>query len=206
MVAVVPMIRGAADTGFSFEEIAQSLLTRNSSNLLVFTNVTQWVPEQEGYWYGESYVDAALNLIPGLPIGETLSMWFKRMYEYQGRSGFAFSMDAEAYVNFGWIGPALVFAGWGAVLGYLYRQSRVRPGVNTIFIWVLALTSSLFAIRAFSLPLLKMVVYGALGSRLVWFIALAFDQARRQRMPPPRRPLTPPPEAEDDPEDDSETS
>jgi oligosaccharide repeat unit polymerase len=203
LVAVVPLIRAASSSNFGFETVAQSLLTRNSSNLLVFTNVTQWVPDEQPYFYGESYLDSVLNLIPGYPIGETLMSWFKRNYEYQGRSGFAFSMDAEAYVNFGWIGPAIVFLVWGAILGHLYRRSKVRTGVNTVFLWVLTLTSSIFAIRAFSLPLIKIAVYGAIGSRLLWFVAQAADQVRRRQIPATRytRPVNSPkgPRNPDDP-------
>jgi oligosaccharide repeat unit polymerase len=110
----------------------------------VIANVLKWVPAEDSYRYGQSYLLAFYNAIPniGLNIGESgrlkahdkglvdkeeISLmnpgdWYtyktsKYMFSIGGGSGF--STIAEAYLNFGLPGVILYFLLLGFLLGRL---------------------------------------------------------------------------------------
>ena len=67
------------------------------------------IPESFGFHYGESYFFALLALIPNLLGGTHISVkyaglpqWLKTTLEMSYGPGY--SMPAEAYYNFGWVG------------------------------------------------------------------------------------------------------
>ncbi len=157
--------------GGSTGDVVEALLTKSSSNLFVLSKISVWVPEREPLRYGATYVDAVLSFTPGAP-SRGLSDWFKDRYARGSTSGYGFAMDAEAYLNFGWIGPALVFALWGAGLGVLYQRTRRATATwFSHFLWILMLTYSAFAIRADSRALLKILVYGIVSGAAVALVA-----------------------------------
>lgn len=175
-------------------DIAESLLTKSSSNLFVFSKIITWVPEEQPYRWGSTYGDSLLSFFPGASeeSKRSLSDWFKSVYAPGSGSGYGFAMDAEAYLNFGWIGPPLVFFLWGALLGWLYARAR-RPGAGwfNAFLWVLTTSYSIFAVRADSRMLFKMLGYGLIGGGLVLVTSTLLAGsarralARRQQMTKP---------------------
>ena len=187
-IAIVRAGQTSADRAKLMEDqdisdIAESLLTRSSSNLFVFSKILVWVPDEEPYRWGSTYADSVLSFFPGASDERkrALSDWFKSRYAPGSSSAYGFAMDAEAFMNFGWVGPPLVFFFWGALLGWLYARAR-RPGAGwfNAFLWVLTTSYSIFAVRADSRMLFKMVGYGLVGGSLVLMIsALLAGSARR---------------------------
>lgn len=184
-VAAVPVLRlgdirgaegEAVPMGRRLALLAGSLLTQTSSNFYVYSNVIDWVPAWSEHRHGMTYVEALASFLPESIGGEKRSLagWFKDRYAPRSTVGYGFAMDAEAYLNFGWAGPPLVFLVWGLVLGLIYRRAgRSDAGSLHAFIWILALSSSLYAVRMESRVLLKLVVLGGLGGvGLHWLAGL----------------------------------
>lgn len=186
-MAVVPLARrGGLSASFDIhqqlgeayratpDDIVASLKTTPATNLHVFTNVASWIPQIEAHRYGATYLQTLISFLP-IRGKLDLGMWFKNKYAPGGTSGYGFAMDAEAYLNFGWAGPAIVFCAWGAALGALHQRARrqCNTGMDQ-FLWTLALPVSLFCIRADSRTLVKYMVYGGMGAWALWsFAALA---------------------------------
>jgi len=180
LVLLVPLTREVGLTtnkqaevirGLSGEDMVRSALTQASANLLIFTQVAALIPEDEAYRLGGTYLDSLATFIPGESKAKerALNSWFVEMYTPGGTSGYGFAMDAEAYMNFGWAGPPVVFLLWGLLLGVLYRRARQRRcSTAAEFLCVLVLAVSIFAIRADSRMLLKMVVYGFVSMAALW--------------------------------------
>jgi len=163
-------------------------ITYLSSNLHVLTNVLDLVPDAEPFWYGRSWFATLASFVPGdlALTAETPTRWFREVYDHQHVASFAFSQDAEAYLNFGWIGPVICFSIWGYLLGVAYRRAAVAtPRTVDVFIWWHSVACSLFAIRSDSRGFIKMVVVGIAASIILWKVAeLLTGEARNFR---PRR-------------------
>lgn len=149
-------------------------LTHFSPNVHVFTNVATEVPAVDEHWQGYSLLGALASFVPGsFPLKDnTPASWFKDVYDMQGASGFAFSQDAEAYLNFGWVGPPLWFMVWGYLLGVFYRRA-IQPNAHlwTVFLWWFSVSISLFGIRSDSRGIVKMFILGAVASKLICVVA-----------------------------------
>lgn len=151
------------------EDIARSV-THFAPNVHVFTNVATEVPATEPHWYGRSVAGALLSFLPFEPewAQETPTRWFREVYDHQRVAGYAFAQDAEAYLNFGWIGPPLWFALWGYALSVAYRNAiKADARLWTVFLWWHALSISAFGIRTDSRGMLKSLVVGAVASKLI---------------------------------------
>ena len=157
----------------SAEDLVFSL-THFSPNVHVFTNVATEVPQVDEHWQGYSLLGAFASFVPGsFPLKDnTPASWFKDVYDMQGASGFAFSQDAEAYLNFGWAGPPIWFLIWGYTLGVFYRRA-IQPNSRlwTVFLWWFAVSVSLFGIRSDSRGIVKMFILGAVASKLICVMA-----------------------------------
>lgn len=182
LMSVVPIVRTSFDfkhqasaaLGITGKDVMKSALTQGSSNLFVFSTVASWVPGYFDYRYGETYVDAFSSFLPYHSENprSSLASWFKEQYARTGTSGYGFAMDAEAYLNFGWLGPPLVFFFWGIGLSTLYvHATRPNASSRSVFLWVLGLSFSIFAIRADSRSLLKVITYGAAADLMLRVLA-----------------------------------
>ena len=172
-------------------------LTHFAPNVHVFTNVATEVPAVDEHWYGYSLLGAFASFIPGnFPLKDiTPANWFQDVYDMQGASGFAFSQDAEAYLNFGWLGPPIWFAVWGYFLAVLYRKAiQPRAHLWNVFIWWFAVSVSLFGIRSDSRGIIKMFILGAIASKILCVLADAWAartvrELPQRRVHPPARPV-----------------
>ena len=129
------------------------------------------VPDLEPFWAGRSLVGALASFLPGdSALSEmTPARWFQESYDRQQIAGFAFSQDAEAYLNFGWLGPAVWFGIGGWLLGVAYRRATYKPARPLdAYVWWYSLAVALMAIRADSRGLFKLVIFGLVGSRILW--------------------------------------
>ncbi len=149
-------------------------VTHFAPNVHVFTNVATEVPAVDEHWNGKSLVGAFASFLPGefALKDETPSRWFHEVYDMQKVAGYAFSQDAEAYLNFGWFGPPLWFAVWGYLLSVGYRRA-IRPNAQLwdVFIWWYGVAVSVFGVRSDSRGILKMFILGAIASKLLCLLA-----------------------------------
>lgn len=141
------------------------------------------VPREYPFLWGRSYLNAIVGLLPSrlLPWEvENLSRWYVRTYypdTWQSGGGRGFSQIAEAYMNFGLLGPAVVFfiAGW-----HLRRVSLSATSGDDIGIAMGGIASSL-AYRLFRSDSLSVLnSYFLFGYIPIW--ALWMLSGRRVRM------------------------
>lgn len=154
-----------------------------SSNLHVYTNVVDAVPSVEPHWFGRSLFLSVASLIPGdfAFKDETPAWWFAEIYDHQRLAGYGFSQDAEAYLNFGWIGPPLWFAFWGFLLALAYRRTITNSKTIDLFIWWHLAATSAFAIRSDTRGLTKMVVLGIVMAVIIWKVAEVISNLESQK-------------------------
>ncbi len=160
-------------------------VTHFAPNVHVFTNVATEVPEIDAHWNGRSLVGAFASFLPGefALKDETPSRWFHDVYDMQKVAGYAFSQDAEAYLNFGWLGPPFWFAVWGYLLSVGYRRA-IRPGAQLwdVFVWWYAVAVSVFGVRSDSRGILKMFILGAVASKLLCVLADHWAEHRSREL------------------------
>ena len=208
MIAI-PVIRkqglGAGNMTQGVEQFDMAEAVRSfmhlSPNLLVFSVTAATVPDQEPHWYGKSVVNAFRSFLPGQPesIHYTPARWFADIYEFQGRAGYAYSQDAEAYLNFGYAGIPVWYAIWGALIGFCYRKAHELSATPAaIFIWWQSLMAFSFAIRSDSRAPIKIIVLGAVAVKLMMLISGSLSgyirQSGRSATPTPPHHQLPPPQ------------
>jgi len=172
-------------------------VTHFAPNVHVFTNVAADVPGIESYWRGYSLLGVAASFLPGESALKevTPSRWFRDVYDMQKVAGFAFSQDAEAYLNFGWIGPPIWFAVWGYLLSVAYRRAaRPTARLFDVLTWWYAVATSLFGVRSDSRGVIKMLVLGMVAAKLLCWVADAWAQQKdRGVIARPKAPAIVPP-------------
>jgi oligosaccharide repeat unit polymerase len=95
--------------------------------------MTEYIPSNAPYLHGRSYWEAfqiliPLELYPNRPLGS--SQWFAWYHDPRLAAkggGFAFSLIAEGYINFGYFGAFLVGLTQGAFLRFLVELRRNSP-------------------------------------------------------------------------------
>lgn len=148
---------------------ASDAILELGGTVVVVANVSKWVPKEEEHLYGWTYIRALVNAIPNIgtaiskspreivkhgswsaeDLAEFLSPadWYiyrTNRYKFDHGGGAGFSAVAEAYLNFGVFGIAIVFL----MLGYLLsRLDHVRLyeypmllTIVTVSIWPLLKT------------------------------------------------------------------
>jgi len=118
-------------------------------------------------------VHTAVNLVPSFVLPEirqeSLLAWFKERYAPTSQSGYGFGMEAEAYLNFGFLGPVVVFALWAFFLCRLHAGYRALPGALLYrYAYTFFVPFSLYSIRGDSLMCVKGLLY-SVGA--VWLLA-----------------------------------
>jgi hypothetical protein len=82
--------------------------------------------------FGSTYVQAPLLFIPRAfwpDKPESLSLQFMRdAFGTTGMMGYAYTPVTEAVINFGWVGPFLVFSILSLLMVKLVRNVNLRPG------------------------------------------------------------------------------
>lgn len=164
------------------ESAVQSLLGLGS-NLFVTSRVAEWVSADEPHRFGTTYLATLGNLAPSFLLPgfrfESLPAWFKDNYAPTSTTGYGFGMEAEAYLNFGLVGPLLVFALWTAGLVLLFDGWRLVPdALLHRYAFTFMCPFSLYCIRGDSLMWAKGFLY-AVG--VVWVLAWAAGARRRVR-------------------------
>ena len=182
------------------ESVVQSVLGLGS-NLFVHEPRGRMGAAQIPHRWGETYLHTTANLVPSFLLPElrfeSLLTWFKERYAPTSTTGYGFGMEAEAYLNFGHLGPLLVFALWSFGLCRLHDGARRLPqAVLYRYAFTFMVPFSLYCIRGDSLMWAKGFLYAA---GIVWLLARVAGVRRlvRQTAVPRRvRPATSPPAQE----------
>jgi hypothetical protein len=165
------------------ESVVQSVLGLGS-NLFITSRVVEWVPQEIPYRWGETYLHTTVNLIPSFLLPdlrfESLLKWFKERYAPTSQTGYGFGMEAEAYLNFGLLGPLGMFALWSFGLSRLHDGARRLPqAVLYRYAFTFMVPFSLSCIRGDSLMGAKGFLYAA---GIVWLLARVSGVRRLVRM------------------------
>ncbi len=154
------------------------------SNLHVFTNTVYVIPGSRPHFYGQTFLDSVATFWPDETDAKERSpmIWFQDNYDLQGEAGFGFALDAEGYMNFGWSGPAIVFAFLGGLLGWLFHRSHALSShpVASCMYWICLLTT-VFGIRSDSRAWLKVNVYAFLLCLAVWCLVVGIARLSNYR-------------------------
>lgn len=142
----------------------------------VLTNVINYVPQRDEYFYGMTYVNSVAFLFLPRALGlssyeqELPSVWYMNVHSPGTTNhGFDFSMLAEAYINFGVYMP-LVFVLLGALVGRLSFKIKQTKSPGVLLFCVLALVNLTFALRSDSNVFVKSVFYHAVPILLLVYV------------------------------------
>ena len=192
VISLIPILRqNGGDLSrlsqMNLGDASKSVMVLTSSHTL-YTTTVELVPDRCPYWYGRSVVNAVRSFLPAQPesVDYTPMYWFAENYDLQGRSGLAFSQEAEAYLNFGLWGVPIWFGVWGLMVGTMYRRAH-SPGATLlgVFLWWQSATAFMFSVRADIRTPLKIIVFGAIAVKLMSLTATLLNDYGRTRRPVP---------------------
>lgn len=176
LYTLIPITRNTYDYDFDFisTHMLEKPIPAFGSNILVYTNVAYMIPSIISYFYGKTYLYSLGTFIPYDPFELkqlTPARWFFDNYVYQTRSGNDFCLEAEAYMNFGWLGPPIVFFLLGLVYTKLYYSYKFRTSIFTLCIYPPLLLILCGAIRTHSLTTLKLSIGIMLICQLLLYVS-----------------------------------
>lgn len=126
-----------AGTLENYDNPAAASLTEMGGTLATTAYTMDLVPSDRDFEFGKGYFFAALTVLPNIfgttrhPSVErgTASAWLVRTVSYEHAAsggGLGYSFVAEAYLNFGWLGPPLVMI----LLGYALAAAECFAAVS----------------------------------------------------------------------------
>jgi|GEM_PF-5027235 len=131
------------------------------SLLFADSRVLYLVPESISHFGGSTYVNAITSLLPGTfyQSNFSTSSWLVEQYGASANSGYGFSLEAEAYLNYGYWAVPIVFVLVGSIQRCLVNRIDRHPvfAYQSVFFTV----SLMYSIRNDMLTLLKANVYAA---------------------------------------------
>lgn len=146
-------------------------ILNQGSLLFINTQIIDRTSDDLPFMYGATYANSVLNLLPSwlYQTGFSLSQWFKDLYGPGGISGYGFAIDAEAYLNFGYIGVPVLFA----VLALLQRVLCNRIDRHPFFAYYSVFCAA-FLMNSFrndSLVLLQGLLFAAVLFAVVYLFS-----------------------------------
>ena len=150
-------------------ERAESVVEEMGFNFTTINYVESFVPSTKDYQYGKTYIKSAISLVPKTldptgtieRINETvpeteLAKWLSARYGKLYSFGVGYSVIAEAYYNFGYMGFVCVFI-QGVIIGAL--MARVGDTKFRRYVTYIMLFALLTYPRRSFLTLLKSIEY-----------------------------------------------
>lgn len=145
------------------------------------------VPATQAFAGGYTYFAAMMAIIPSLFFNgysfsdaAGLPDWLKDILHMDYGPGY--SITAEAYYNFGWVG-IIAMAAVGMVLSIMFLNNKVNPDMKSLqngFI-AIVLYSNLFIARDTSLLVFRKYFYTIIIPFVLIFVAYNFYRARERR-------------------------
>lgn len=149
------------------------VVLNQGSILFIDSSVASLVPDYVPFMGGWSYLNSAFALLPSFIYDNQFYLldWFVQQFAPGSRSGYGFSLSAEAYLNFGYLGVPIVFAS----IALIHRWVTNRMDRHPILAAVAVLYTGwlLYAFRGDSLQLFKGVAYGIVVLGAVYVLSQA---------------------------------
>jgi len=105
-----------------------------------YLTLTTSIDRKEELKYGQTYLEAIQYLLPRslfpgekpLTIGHEFGEYMQSLIDHKGKIGMGFLPVAEAYINFGWIGPGVMMFLIGVCINYLSSFRKKNR-----FLWII---------------------------------------------------------------------
>ncbi|AXH91735.1 MULTISPECIES: O-antigen polysaccharide polymerase Wzy [Micromonospora] len=149
-----------------------SKVLNEGSTLFVDTFVLTNAADSLRLWPGESYLNGFLTAMPSALVPERpmLMSWLVDAWLPGSSSGFGFSLTAEAYANFGYLGVPVVFA--ALTLGHRLLFFRAAQGHVYAYASILYTISWMYGFRGESASLLATLLHGVAFYTVIWLGSL----------------------------------
>lgn len=176
LVTVGAMLFTLMSAGRS-EELSTSGLgsfLNQGSNLMVTTNIINWLENGTEKWAGMSYLSSFLNMISlgAIKLTPALSIWFSRKYSpYVNDGAYGFSIEGEVILNFGLIGVPIFFALVGIAISSAFKGYINNKPFGTLMTYFI-LFYFIYGIRGESLIIFKSFIYCC----IIFFVLLFISQ------------------------------
>lgn len=167
-------------SGLGYDSGAAGLLNQGSL-LFVNTQILDFVDSGLPLQNGMTYVYSILNLLPRWAYSTDFRLiyWFKDLYAPTSESGYGFALDAEAYLNFGYIGVPIVIFILAGFQKYLFNRIKSHPFYLYFSIFYMA--TLMYSLRNDSLALLKSGLYAC----IFFFCITEMSRLLKRRVPFP---------------------
>lgn len=176
----------------NYDNPASASLSEMGGTMATLAYTMDLVPNDRDFEYGKTYAFAALTILPNIfgtarhPSVErgTASDWLVRTVSYDTAAsggGLGYSFIAEAYLNFGWMGPPLVMVllGFGVAALESFAARSASPAASSLMGVVLFF--GLIYARAESTDIVRPIVWCGLLPLAV--LALFVAQKKLWRRP-----------------------
>ena len=159
-----------------FESFDISTVANQGSNLFVNTFVTRYFEHtnSEDFYLGQTYYASFIDTITlgYVPFRPTLASWLAGEYTGPwGTGGYGFSIEAEAFMNFGYYGAFGLFLAIGVFLHQAeslamrgYRSGRIMLGWSVMFLMYGIRGESLNIFKSFMLVVIVAAVFHILDT------------------------------------------
>jgi hypothetical protein len=149
-----------------------SAVLGQGSSLQVITNVLAWREGGLPLEWGATYLYALMRafFLEWMVRGEPLTIWYRSEYAFGSESGYGFSLEAEALLNWGFAGVPVVFGCLGWLLRTSYDNARTGCAWRR-FLFLYSFPLVLAALRNDSLMLARGLVAGSAVFWVVWIAA-----------------------------------
>ena len=161
--------------------LVENLIVETSSPVLLTANVIRLVPSEHAFYVGSTYLEAIKYMLPG-PVARALfgnpeatgSAAYRDLINYTKEGqGWGFALPTEAYLNFGFLGIALVAlaVGWGFGRAFIVGRGQVDAGRLQGYIYPLLISYLPFGIRSDALGQMKSIIYPLVIIAVVLFVS-----------------------------------
>jgi len=203
-VVIVFLFQGVSGSrsGAAFYEGPQQAVARTLSTIGVpaFTTARtiEHVPTDQPFLHGTTYLSAIERQLPSFvatpllgPPTDTGTFVFRRVIHFNSpNAGFAYSLPAEGYLNWGFLGVFGVAALGGVLLGYSYKKQGSPPTRALHLLYPVIVASLPGSLRSDAVAQIKLVFYPMVILATAYAIARIAD-ARDVSPSSPKRVHTP---------------
>ena len=161
--------------GDSNTSILENMLNQGS-NITIVSQIVNSIDSGGNYLYGYTFFQSIVNLTPSFiyRLGTPLSDWFVSNFFPTSSSGYGFGLEAEAYLNGGYLIVAILFSILGYFIDSLYLNMRNRNIISGAF-FSFFFPFFLYCLRGDSLMLFKGSLFGII---LIFTIYIFFTKGR----------------------------
>jgi hypothetical protein len=141
---------------------AISGVLNQGSILFINTYVLKIIENGHEYFNGWTYLNSIMNLLPSWIYKSdfNLQQWFHNIYAKNSTSGYGFALDAEAYLNYGYVGVVMFFTSFSLYWKLLIIKFNSSEFFRYLLFFSIGFT--MYSLRNDSLSLFKGTLYAML--------------------------------------------